>query len=84
MSEKDINPDTTDPEFVSPVTSLPGVIKMSSGEIVEIKDQLQFYAQNRQLSHPLVSPITSYLGGLPPLLFIAGDDEVLRDEIIYT
>jgi acetyl esterase/lipase len=35
------------------------------------------------LKHPLVSPALSYLGGLPPLLFIAGDREVLRDEIIY-
>ncbi|EEB87870.1 hypothetical protein MPER_14599, partial [Moniliophthora perniciosa FA553] len=34
--------------------------------------------------HPLVSPALSYLGGLPPLFFIASDKEVLRDEIIYT
>jgi hypothetical protein len=36
------------------------------------------------LVHPLVSPALSYLGGLPPLMFIAGDKEVLRDEVIYT
>ncbi len=32
----------------------------------------------------LVSPALSYLGGLPPLLFIVSDKEVLRDEILYT
>jgi len=39
---------------------------------------------DRQLSHPLVSPILQgSLGGLPPLYVIAGDAEVLRDEAIY-
>ena len=46
--------------------------------------QFQFYAENRLLRHPLVSPALGYLGGLPPLFFIAGDGEVLRDEIVYT
>lgn len=46
--------------------------------------QFQFYAENRLLRHPLVSPVLAYLGGLPPLFFVAGDGEVLRDEIIYT
>ena len=59
------------------------VVEMD-GEHIEIKDQLQFYTENRLLNHPLVSPIAGYLGGLPPLLFTAGDEEVLRDEIIYT
>ena len=59
-------------------------MKMSTGEDVEITQQLQFYTVNSLLTHPLVSPITGYLGGLPPLLFIAGDGEVLRDEVIYT
>lgn len=62
----------------------PAVMKIWSGEDVEIAGQLQFYTSNDVLQHPLVSPITGYLGGLPPLLFIAGDEEVLRDEIIYT
>ena len=36
------------------------------------------------MTHPLVSPILQpSLGGLPPLLIIAGDKEVLRDEILY-
>jgi acetyl esterase/lipase len=32
---------------------------------------------------PFVSPAMGYLGGLPPLLIIASDAEVLRDEIVY-
>ena len=58
-------------------------ITTESGETIEINEQLHFYTQNSLLSHPLVSPVNSYLGGLPPLLFIAGDKEVLRDEVIY-
>ena len=50
----------------------------------EIKEQVHFYTVNSLLRHPLVSPALSYLGDLPPLLFIAGDKEVLRDEVIYT
>ncbi|KAG2116013.1 alpha beta-hydrolase [Suillus discolor] len=38
----------------------------------------------RQLSHPLVSPILqASLGNLCPLYILAGDGEVLRDEITY-
>ena len=38
----------------------------------------------RQLSHPLVSPVLQgSLGNLPPLYILAGDGEVLRDEIMY-
>ncbi|KAG7096748.1 hypothetical protein E1B28_004160 [Marasmius oreades] len=51
---------------------------------LELRSQIQLYATNEQLSHPLVSPILqSTLGGLPPLYIMAGDGEVLRDEIIY-
>jgi len=50
---------------------------------VLIDTQIQLYATNAQLCHPWVSPILGYLGGLPPLLIIAGDKEVLRDEILY-
>ena len=61
------------------------VVIAESGETIEVNcdEQVHFYTQNSLLSHPLVSPVNSYLGGLPPLLFIAGDKEVLRDEIIY-
>jgi hypothetical protein len=50
---------------------------------IEIDTQCQIYATNAQLCHPWVSPILGYLGGLPPLLICAGQNEVLRDEIIY-
>lgn len=37
------------------------------------------------MDHPLVSPVLqSSLGGLPPLLFLVGGGEILRDEQIYT
>ncbi|KIL68736.1 hypothetical protein M378DRAFT_70444 [Amanita muscaria Koide BX008] len=55
-----------------------------SGEALTLKSQVHLYTQNSLLGHPLVSPALSYLGGLPPLLFIASNGEVLRDEIIYT
>jgi acetyl esterase/lipase len=59
-------------------------LQTATGETVEVAQQIQLYAPNGLLKHPLVSPALSYLGDLPPLLFIAGDREVLRDEIIYT
>lgn len=68
--------DASDPRKIILVTE--------AGERLEVDQQVHFYAQNSLLVHPLVSPALGYLGGLPPLLFIAGDKEVLRDEIIYT
>lgn len=54
------------------------------GKEVELVDQIQLYATNEQLVYPFVSPIWQpSLGGLPPLYVMAGDKEVLRDEIIY-
>lgn len=53
------------------------------GEVLSIHQQIHLYTPNFMLPHPLISPVVSYLGGLPPLLVIAGDAEVLRDEIIY-
>lgn len=51
---------------------------------VEIKDQIQMYATNKLMSHPLVSPVLQpSLGGLPPLLVLTGGGERLRDEQIY-
>jgi len=47
-------------------------------------DQIQLYAANSQLTHPLCSPVLhGSLGGLPPLYILCGDGEVLRDEILY-
>ena len=70
---------------------LPGVlnanqtlmVQTDGGGVIEVAQQVQLYAPNGLLKHPLVSPALSYLGGLPPLFFMAGDREVLRDEIIY-
>ena len=57
---------------------------MLDGKQVEIKDQIQMYATNQLLSHPLVSPVLqASLGGLPPLLILTGGGEMLRDEQIY-
>lgn len=54
------------------------------GETVEVKEQIQMYANNELISHPLVSPIMQpTLGGLPPLLVMVGGGEILRDEQIY-
>ncbi|KAI0827909.1 alpha/beta-hydrolase [Trametes gibbosa] len=55
----------------------------SEGETLSIDGQIHMYAPNYLLMHPLVSPVVSYLGGLPPMLVIASDKEVIRDEIIY-
>lgn len=68
--------EATDPQNIFLTTA--------SGEKLEIDHQVHLYTQNSLITHPLVSPSLSYLGGLPPLLFIVGDKEVLRDEIIYT
>ncbi|MCO5549650.1 hypothetical protein L7F22_003123 [Adiantum nelumboides] len=62
------------------------MIQNKKGEEVPLKvtRQIQLYATNAQLFHPLCSPILQgSLGGLPPLYILAGDSEVLRDEIIY-
>lgn len=57
---------------------------MIDGNLVEIKDQIQMYAHNSLISHPLVSPILEpSLGGLPPMLIMVGGGEMLRDEQIY-
>lgn len=57
---------------------------MIDGKLIEIKDQIQMYASNKLISHPLVSPILQpSLGGLPPLLILTGGGEILRDEQIY-
>ncbi|KAF2438126.1 alpha/beta-hydrolase [Karstenula rhodostoma CBS 690.94] len=54
------------------------------GKLVEIKDQIQLYAPNHMITHPLVSPaLQPSLGGLPPLLIQVGGGELLKDEQIY-
>ncbi|KAI4249569.1 MAG: hypothetical protein L6R42_008929 [Xanthoria sp. 1 TBL-2021] len=57
---------------------------MLDGKLVTVKDQIQMYASNQLISHPLVSPVLQpSLGGLPPLLILTGGGEMLRDEQIY-
>jgi len=54
------------------------------GKRIEIKDQIQMYAANHLLTHPLVSPaLQPSLGGLPPLLVLTGGGELLHDEQVY-
>ncbi|KAF8841752.1 alpha/beta-hydrolase [Paxillus ammoniavirescens] len=81
------------PVDVGATVSLPSVdkkehqvicLETKSGEKVTIDSQIHLYTQNSLIAHPLVSPALSYLGGLPPLFFIASDKEVLRDEVIYS
>jgi acetyl esterase/lipase len=59
-------------------------VQLDESSRIEIKDQIQLYAANHLLTHPLVSPaLQPTLGGLPPLLIQVGGGELLRDEQIY-
>ncbi|CAK7264871.1 hypothetical protein SEPCBS119000_001224 [Sporothrix epigloea] len=52
---------------------------------ITVEEQIQLCTTNNMLAHPLVSPaLQPTLGGLPPLLILAGGGELLRDEQIYT
>ena len=71
-----------------PAHPLPGPSHQLSiqidGKLVTVKEQFQMYTTNALISHPLVSPaLQPSLGGLPPLLIMAGGGEMLRDEQIY-
>ncbi|KAH6915136.1 lipase/esterase [Coprinopsis sp. MPI-PUGE-AT-0042] len=63
----------------------PKVLMDSKDKVpLELRSQIQQYAMTEQLTHPLVSPVLQgSLGNLPPLYILAGDGEVLRDEIVY-
>lgn len=62
--------------------SVPSI--MIDGKLIQVRDQIQMYAPNHLLTHPLVSPcLQPSLGGLCPLLIQAGGGEMLRDEQIY-
>lgn len=82
------NPAGTRDAGMRPGNTIPGtghnLSIMIDGQLVEIKDQIQMYATNQLISHPLVSPVLQpSLGGLPPLLVLTGGGELLRDEQIY-
>jgi hypothetical protein len=67
---------------LEPSQHLPWVVV--DGKHVQIRDQIQLYAPNHLLNHPLVSPVLQpSLGGLCPLLIQAGGGEMLRDEQVY-
>ncbi|KAJ7782646.1 hypothetical protein B0H16DRAFT_1493861 [Mycena metata] len=76
----------TDVGATTPVPHDTEIITLTakSGEELRIDKQIHLYTKNSLIVHPLISGAGSYLGGLPPLLIIASDKEVLRDEIIYT
>ncbi|KAF9453039.1 alpha/beta-hydrolase [Macrolepiota fuliginosa MF-IS2] len=90
---------STAPAAGPPLTPLPGspqrtsvceleppkILLQDSGAVpLEFRSQIQLYATTEQLTHPLVSPaFQGSLGNLPPLYIIAGDGELLRDEIMY-
>ncbi|KAG1892278.1 alpha beta-hydrolase [Suillus subluteus] len=76
-------PDLDDIDFWQP--NPPKVLMKNPRDVpLELRSQIQHYATTEQLSHPLVSPILqASLGNLCPLYILAGDGEVLRDEIIY-
>ncbi|KAK8233497.1 acetyl-hydrolase [Phyllosticta capitalensis] len=62
----------------------PNLTVTIDGKSVTIKDQIQLYAANHLLNHPLVSPVLQpTLGGLPPLLIQVGGGELLHDEQVY-
>ncbi|CAO1597052.1 hypothetical protein XANCAGTX0491_000881 [Xanthoria calcicola] len=82
------NPAGTEGGGDRPGNTIPGpgheLSIMVDGKMVTIKDQMQMYATNQLISHPLVSPVLQpSLGGLPPLLILTGGGEMLRDEQIY-
>lgn len=62
----------------------PSLSLQLDGKNILVKDQVQLYTTNQLITHPLVSPaLQPSLGGLPPLLIMVGDGELLRDEQIY-
>ncbi|CAE6480208.1 unnamed protein product [Rhizoctonia solani] len=73
---------TTPPDERHPKPAYPQLVKvpLEPGQPpLELRSQIQV-----QLTHPLVSPVLhGSLGGLCPLYIVAGNGEVLRDEIIY-
>ncbi|CAE6459076.1 unnamed protein product [Rhizoctonia solani] len=78
---------TTPPDERHPQPANPQLVKVpvEPGQPpLELRSQIQVYATNEQLTHPLVSPVLhGSLGGLCPLYIVAGSGEVLRDEIVY-
>lgn len=72
------------PSISDPAANRHAISLDIDGQQITIRSQIQLYCTNDQLSHPYVSPALGNLAGLPDLFVIAGDKEVLRDEIIYS
>lgn len=73
---------------IIPVNQIPGMgprLEITiDDKLVILREQIQLYARNALLTHPLVSPVQQpSLGGLPPMLIQTGGGELLRDEQIY-
>ena len=81
--ESGLSPSTPTLEGMSHSEPSSGISLMVNGELVTLRSQVHLYCPNHLMTHPLISPVTSYLGGLPPLFVMASDKEVLRDEILY-
>lgn len=73
---------------IIPVNQIPGMGPrleiVIDDKLVILREQIQLYARNALLTHPLVSPVQQpSLGGLPPMLIQTGGGELLLDEQIY-
>ncbi|PSK41872.1 hypothetical protein B9Z65_9258 [Elsinoe australis] len=78
------SPHNSEPEHREPAPNPPPLSINLDGKHLTLIDQIQLYATNTLLSHPLVSPaLEPSLGGLPPLLIQTGGGELLRDEQVY-
>ena len=72
-------------QYADPIaasSTVPLVLPLDN-ESLQITTQIQIYAPNHLLAHPLVSPALANLTGLPPLLVLVSDKESLRDEGIF-
>lgn len=77
-------PSTAETQSTSTNPPHPALSITIDGKLITIKDQIQLYAANELIVHPLVSTVLQpTLGGLPPLLIQVGGGELLRDEQIY-
>ncbi|KXT05102.1 hypothetical protein AC578_7568 [Pseudocercospora eumusae] len=77
-----------DRKKAEPIPAIPGSshrLELAiDNKLVIIREQIQMYATNDLLTHPLVSAVQQpSLGGLPPMLIQVGGAELLRDEQIY-
>lgn len=55
-----------------------------NGRPFTMTEQINMYAQNHELTYPLVSPVhAASLGGFCPCQVLVGGGEVLRDEQLY-